>query len=283
MKRSLKWISPWASIAICAASGAAVADPGPIGWWKLDEVSGSVAADSSGGGNPGVIGPGVTLGLPGVDGTAFGFTPYSRVVIPYGSGDLAPPTNQITVSAWINPAGDWSCGGWGQCAVVSNEPVPGEDGFYGYGLRVISGGSLLQFCYGEEDGPTGDCAYGAYPFQTGTWVNIVGTYDGSLIRNYVNGVLVGTNAKSFPALNTTRDLVIGQLPSGDLPWNGLIDDVRVYDRVVSDIELKQLAHLLPETKAQCKNGGWQSYGVFKNQGDCVSWVATNGRNPPAGG
>lgn len=34
-------------------------------------------------------------------------------------------------------------------------------------------------------------------------------------------------------------------------------------------------------KDQCKNGGWQSYGVFKNQGDCVSNVATKGKNPPA--
>jgi hypothetical protein len=31
----------------------------------------------------------------------------------------------------------------------------------------------------------------------------------------------------------------------------------------------------------CKKGGWQGYGVFKNQGDCVSWCATDGRNPPA--
>jgi hypothetical protein len=32
-------------------------------------------------------------------------------------------------------------------------------------------------------------------------------------------------------------------------------------------------------KTQCKNGGWQNYGVFKNQGDCVSFVATGGKNP----
>lgn len=38
---------------------------------------------------------------------------------------------------------------------------------------------------------------------------------------------------------------------------------------------------LPTTADQCKNGGWQSYGVFKNQGDCVSFVATGGKNPPA--
>jgi hypothetical protein len=33
---------------------------------------------------------------------------------------------------------------------------------------------------------------------------------------------------------------------------------------------------------QCKNGGWKAFGIFKNQGDCVSFVATNGKNPPAG-
>lgn len=31
----------------------------------------------------------------------------------------------------------------------------------------------------------------------------------------------------------------------------------------------------------CKNGGWQTFGVFRNQGDCVSYFATDGRNPPA--
>ena len=39
---------------------------------------------------------------------------------------------------------------------------------------------------------------------------------------------------------------------------------------------------MPTTKDQCKKGGWQTFGVFKNQGDCVSWVATAGKNPPAG-
>jgi hypothetical protein len=40
------------------------------------------------------------------------------------------------------------------------------------------------------------------------------------------------------------------------------------------------APALPTSKDQCKNGGWRTYGVFKNQGDCVSFVATGGKNPP---
>ena len=52
--------------------------------------------------------------------------------------------------------------------------------------------------------------------------------------------------------------------------------VSVGDIVVID------APPLPTSKDQCKNGGWRNYGVFKNQGDCVSFVATGGKNPPAG-
>jgi hypothetical protein len=43
-----------------------------------------------------------------------------------------------------------------------------------------------------------------------------------------------------------------------------------------------LSPALPTTKDECKDGGWQSFGVFKNQGDCVSFVATGGKNLPAG-
>jgi len=38
---------------------------------------------------------------------------------------------------------------------------------------------------------------------------------------------------------------------------------------------------LPTTKEQCFNGGWQTFKIFKNQGDCVSFVATKGKNPPS--
>ncbi len=40
------------------------------------------------------------------------------------------------------------------------------------------------------------------------------------------------------------------------------------------------APLLPTSKDQCKNGGWRNFPQFKNQGDCVSFVATHGENQP---
>ena len=38
--------------------------------------------------------------------------------------------------------------------------------------------------------------------------------------------------------------------------------------------------LLPTTKDDCKDGGYKRYGIFKNSGDCVSFVATGGMNRP---
>jgi hypothetical protein len=35
---------------------------------------------------------------------------------------------------------------------------------------------------------------------------------------------------------------------------------------------------VPTTKEDCKNGGWKAYGLFKNQGQCVSFVEARSRN-----
>ena len=48
------------------------------------------------------------------------------------------------------------------------------------------------------------------------------------------------------------------------------------DAIVTD------AKPLPTTKSRCRNGNWRTYAVFRNQGDCVSFVATKGKNPPSG-
>jgi hypothetical protein len=40
--------------------------------------------------------------------------------------------------------------------------------------------------------------------------------------------------------------------------------------------------IAPTSKEQCKNGGWKSFGTaFKNQGDCVSFVASGGKTKPS--
>jgi hypothetical protein len=61
------------------------------------------------------------------------------------------------------------------------------------------------------------------------------------------------------------------LPGGAISDPGLVSG----DIVVVD------AKPFPTSKDQCKNGGWRNYPDFKNEGDCVSFVTTKGKNPPA--
>ena len=48
----------------------------------------------------------------------------------------------------------------------------------------------------------------------------------------------------------------------------------------SDLYTTTRAQVLPSTKDDCKNGAWDRFGIFKNQGDCVSYIATQGGNQP---
>jgi hypothetical protein len=48
----------------------------------------------------------------------------------------------------------------------------------------------------------------------------------------------------------------------------------------ADLYVTTREQILPATKDECKKGDWERFGVFENQGDCVSWVATGGKNPP---
>jgi len=65
---------------------------------------------------------------------------------------------------------------------------------------------------------------------------------------------------------------------GDCSALGMAIDLRVTSGDVTVVD----AQSFPTSKDQCKNGGWRNFPGFKNQGDCVSYVATGGKNPPGG-
>ena len=63
-----------------------------------------------------------------------------------------------------------------------------------------------------------------------------------------------------------------------LPANVTAAPISTGDIAVVDV---QPPPPLPTAKDRCKNGGWRLFGVFRNEGDCISFVATKGKNPPA--
>jgi hypothetical protein len=78
----------------------------------------------------------------------------------------------------------------------------------------------------------------------GQWYNIVAVFAGGVQKLYVNGVLQGTLTRSFTNAKqcTTTDLVIGGWWQGDIASiDGKIDEVRLYNRELSDCEISKLA------------------------------------------
>ena len=72
---------------------------------------------------------------------------------------------------------------------------------------------------------------------------------------------------------TSGPRVIGLSVAGSANDCSFVPPVSIAEVIEGDISIVD-APPLPTTQDQCKNGGWKTYGVFKNQGDCVSFVAT---------
>ena len=87
--------------------------------------------------------------------------------------------------------------------------------------------------------------------STGTWTHTVAVYDGTNMKLYKDGVEVGSLAKSGTiATSSSVDVAIGNQPdstTGRRPWDGLIDEVMVFDRALSAEEVT----FLYETTCDC--------------------------------
>jgi hypothetical protein len=98
--------------------------------------------------------------------------------------------------------------------------------------------------------------------------------------NFLNAGAPSGFFKVVDALVDTVNLAIGStvLGPGDCPADVIDNPLTVTsgDLVVID------AQPFPTSKDQCTNDRWRDFPGFKNQGDCLSWVATHGKNPPGG-
>ncbi|TXH13530.1 MAG: hypothetical protein E6R03_11120 [Hyphomicrobiaceae bacterium] len=115
-----------------------------------------------------------------------------------------------------------------------------ENGYY---LRVYSSGVVRAF---RGDGTTGAFADSpASSISTGKWHHIVGSYDGSKLRVYVNGSLRGESATLTLSAATANavELCLGVLKSGASFYNyftGQIKDARIYNAALTSAEIAAL-------------------------------------------
>ncbi len=72
------------------------------------------------------------------------------------------------------------------------------------------------------------------------WYHVIGTYDGSTIKLYINGIQVATTSYTDNLFSQYDNMRIGNYMEGGYPFNGLIDNVRIYNRALSDTEISTL-------------------------------------------
>ena len=201
---------------------------GLVGQWKLDEDIGTTTYDTSGNGNDGtlynaparlsstncIIGSCLSLG---------GTNQYVQVV----STSTLDGFGSMTISMWIKPN---ALSGY-QSLVEKN---------YSSGYELILNGSSI-----DSNAKIGSTYYPHIAtggsVQTGTWTFVSLVYNGSTLLLYKDAQVVATTTGlSGPIASSTGNLFVGERGGSALPFNGYIDDIRIYNRALSINELKGL-------------------------------------------
>jgi len=205
-----------------------------IAWWKLDESSGSLAADSSGNncvgtltGNPQWQPSGGKLsGALEFDGDG----DYVKI----GNEAIFDFTNEITVAAWVNITTVpemWT-------AIVTKGNSAWRLSTYReerkFHFNVTGYSRVYSHVHGEKE------------VGKGEWHHVCGTYDGAYVRLYIDGVedpasRLNVAAYSGPITSNDFDVCIGENSEEQgRCWHGLIDDVRIYSYALSRQEIKAI-------------------------------------------
>lgn len=213
-----------------AAGGSST--PEMIGNWRLDESSGTTAADSSTYGQNGTVSGGTnwTTRCSGVG--AFDFNGSSNYISIPNASQLQP-TSALTIAAWIY--GD----SWDSGSNVNVILRKGEGNPNNYQLAIADGQVALYLDDNDDQGIRGNSV-----LATGQWYHVAATWDGSTVKIYVNGQLDNTPTSYTGNIGTdTRPVYIGGRSGTDY-FDGLIQDVRFYNYAFGDTEIDSLAGLV---------------------------------------
>jgi glucose/arabinose dehydrogenase/PKD repeat protein len=200
---------------------------GLVGAYGFNEGSGTTVTDSSGNGNYGTA-TNTTWATAGKNGKALLFNGINALVTVPDSASLDLTTG-MTLEAWVDPSTLTST--W-RTVVFKERP-----GGMLYALYASNGSAnrpVGQVFLGnaERDAP------GTSSVSVNTWTHLAATYDGSALRLYVNGTLVTTLTVSGSLAATTNPLRIGGNSIWGEYFNGLIDDVRIYNRALTAAEIQ---------------------------------------------
>jgi len=206
-----------------------------VGHWKLDDGSGTVAADSSGNGHNGTL-QGNPQWIEGLFGMALEFdgSP-DRVDVPYS--EQLNPENEFSVTVWANV----DPGGAGHRSPITSRDDTPQRGYIIYATP----GNVWQFWIGAGSGwaqTTGPAV------ELGEWTHVAGVYSADGMKLYINGELEAEGAGTLSP-NRQQRVSIGagatEGAAGNYYFVGKLDDVRVYDVALSQEHIKTVMDVKP--------------------------------------
>lgn len=150
-------------------------------------------------------------------------------------------TNGLTIEAWVNPTNVTS----------QNEIVDKWDAVAGFNQRSYAAALLSGGRFFLQLAPLGKAAGATYVATTNAvalngWTHVAGTYDGSMIRVYLNGVLEAQGIYTNGIFPGTNALAIGGAVGGAtygsviVPFHGWIDEPSIYSRALTGTEITAL-------------------------------------------
>ena len=223
------------AVAVCAQAQ----DPDLLGWWKFDDGTGTIAVDSSGNGNDGVFiqDPEWVAGKFG-SGLLFDGQGGERVAL----GGLDIPSGAMTITCWFK-ANNLDTPGNDPRMVSKANGGGNNDHWWMFSSSRISNEKFLRFRLKTNDGQdTSEIKAGS--FEVGEWIHGAIWWDGTEMKIYKNGVEVGSLPKggTSVALDPVVQGAIGNQPIGaeNRPFDGIIDDVRIYTKALTEAELAEV-------------------------------------------
>ena len=199
--------------------------PGLVGAWAFDEGAGTTTADASGRGNAGTV-VGASWTTQGRYGNALSFNGSSSMIRVADSASL-DLTTAMTLSAWIRPTA--SQGGWR--TILQRE----TDAYF---LNASNDTGPLRPSGGGTLGGTTQILSGPTASPVDAWTHVALTYDNATLKLFVNGTQVASRTTIGAIQATDSPLWIGgNNPYGEF-FQGLIDEVRVYDRGLTQADIQ---------------------------------------------
>jgi regulation of enolase protein 1 (concanavalin A-like superfamily) len=207
-------------------------DPTLVGWWKLDDEKSNVAVDYSGYDNYGTLAGGVKF-VPGYLGDALSFDGATGFV-DCGNDASLSKVDSVSVAAWIQ------VGALGRDQKVGSNQ---NNSTGGYKLGVFTTNVVeFEIRTAANAATLNRNVAGGTVLQQGVWYHVVGVYNkGKSIRTYINGKLDRELLTPDVAGISTGPFRLGRESFSAAYWFlGLMDDVRVYNKALTDTEIQKV-------------------------------------------